>query len=907
MSIAARGFPRIRQINDIAPIALAISGLSSNGQFSNYAEIGSQIVFTIDGQVPDTIALGTSVDGSQYGTNATFIVPGTNDTQDPQSPAVLFYTATKDSQTIRGTVDIRAPLPVNTTPPAITNSDPSGSDLGDVISVSAGAWNNASSTSRRLFLSDGATVEVVAPYTITEADDQKSFTASETAVSSGGTVTVAATGAFTVDDFAAPAFTTGPVITAARIGAAPSFNFPTFTGNPTPTLALETLVAGADVGDETYVLVEGDDGESVALRATLTNGVGAPVVSTSAAIQVVYNAPTASGSLPDLTFDTGAAITPVDLTSVVSVVGDADLSGLSVALAPTSAALATGLSISTSGILSGTPSEEAVRTIVVRFTNSGGFVDRAFDLTTQAPAAATLTINSLSYNRGAAGVAPTLAGTASSSGSVTGPFTVFWATRSTGTPLPKPNIENGTGAALDNGSYSAASLAALSNEPDLDTALLSGAFDVFIRDSSGTPVESDVFSAPGADYDPVAPAFASAVVENAATSDVVITLSKATYDPGGNIDPADFVLTGFTVSTATLTSTTAITLGVTPAVANGDDLTGDLDYTGNYLVGVDEEVMPTFADQDVTNNVAAGPTAPAAFVDSNWSVATGSGGNELDITLASLPANGGATISNVQYDIDGSNTWISLPGYAGTGTYTVAMAAASTSYDIRLRAVNSAGAAAAGNTESATSGASAGLTFTRVATQLATNPDGINYSIAEANVQKPAGGGVIYVAVANLAGVVVTNTIVFHGVTLTLVPNTDNRQDPFQSAIYSGVIPASGSGDLTVTTSDFTFEAAIHILWVSSAPTVGDQVAAGAQGSLITLDIDTTSGGKLFGIAGFDAASLNFTGVTNPETIIFGGTEQADGLYQDVISGQTPRPVSESGSGTTTASLVALS
>lgn len=97
---------------------------------------------------------------------------------------------------------------------------------------------------------------------------------------------------------------------------------------------------------------------------------------------------------------------------------------------------------------------------------------------------------------------------------------------------------------------------------------------------------------------------------------------------------------------------------------------------------------------------------PDAFVDADWSVATGSGANELDVTIASLPSANGNTITDVEYDIDASGTWVSS---GGTVSFTITAAAASTSYAIRLRAVNGEGDSAAGNSESATSGASASV------------------------------------------------------------------------------------------------------------------------------------------------------------------------------------------------------
>ena len=94
---------------------------------------------------------------------------------------------------------------------------------------------------------------------------------------------------------------------------------------------------------------------------------------------------------------------------------------------------------------------------------------------------------------------------------------------------------------------------------------------------------------------------------------------------------------------------------------------------------------------------------PAVFSSAMWSVTTGSGDKELDIAIASLPGNGGSAITDLEYDVDGNNTWTSL-GAAVTGTYTITLPASGTSYGIRLRAVNANGNANAGNTESATSG-----------------------------------------------------------------------------------------------------------------------------------------------------------------------------------------------------------
>jgi hypothetical protein len=98
-------------------------------------------------------------------------------------------------------------------------------------------------------------------------------------------------------------------------------------------------------------------------------------------------------------------------------------------------------------------------------------------------------------------------------------------------------------------------------------------------------------------------------------------------------------------------------------------------------------------------------TVPAAFQDANWSMATGAADSSLDVTIATLPDDGGEVIKDVEYDVDAGGVWTSLPSYAGRGTYAIMMPAGETSYAIRLRAVNAVGASAAGDPKSATSSA----------------------------------------------------------------------------------------------------------------------------------------------------------------------------------------------------------
>lgn len=84
--------------------------------------------------------------------------------------------------------------------------------------------------------------------------------------------------------------------------------------------------------------------------------------------------PTTVGSIPDQVYTEGVAITPLDLSGYFS---DAD----TYALAPSSAALSAGLTLSDE-IISGTPTTAAAAvTIVIRASNDHGDADSGFQIT----------------------------------------------------------------------------------------------------------------------------------------------------------------------------------------------------------------------------------------------------------------------------------------------------------------------------------------------------------------------------------------------------------------------------------------------------------------------------------------------------------------------------------------------
>ncbi len=102
---------------------------------------------------------------------------------------------------------------------------------------------------------------------------------------------------------------------------------------------------------------------------------------------------------------------------------------------------------------------------------------------------------------------------------------------------------------------------------------------------------------------------------------------------------------------------------------------------------------------------APAPSAPAAFDTGNWSLIADD--EEAHVTISSLPAHNGASITDIEYRLDGG-AWVSS---GGTGNFTITSLTNDQPYDVELRAVNSAGPGAASDTKRVTPGADGEETF----------------------------------------------------------------------------------------------------------------------------------------------------------------------------------------------------
>jgi hypothetical protein len=88
---------------------------------------------------------------------------------------------------------------------------------------------------------------------------------------------------------------------------------------------------------------------------------------------------------------------------------------------------------------------------------------------------------------------------------------------------------------------------------------------------------------------------------------------------------------------------------------------------------------------------------PAAFASGQWSVDPGD--EEIEITIGSLPNSGGASITDIEYELDASGSWTST---GGTGSFTITGLTNNTEYDVRIRAKNSVGSGRASDVKSET-------------------------------------------------------------------------------------------------------------------------------------------------------------------------------------------------------------
>jgi uncharacterized repeat protein (TIGR02059 family) len=304
-----------------------------------------------------------------------------------------------------------------------------------------------------------------------------------------------------------------------------------------------------------------------------------------------------------------------------------------------------------SGLTPGAP--VAVRLRAVNAVGAGAAGNSESAAAGDTPSAGTLTIDSLTYTRGEAGVAPSVTARVSGTGTLAGPFTlrgVFAGSAQTPAQIDAGPDTFGIGPK--------ASLAALDNAAlDIGNSVTGGVLSVYVTDSSGAPAVSAVATETGVTYDRVPPAPASAEVGSVDARSLIITLTKDGY---GAVSGSDFAVlvngSPVTVSAASVTGT-SVDLTLASAVSGGDTVT--VAYTGSSLVGIDAEPMAVFAAQPVTNTATApgpGIGAPVRLLATPYSDSSEASATHTTATVTPTGGRPLAIVVHMQAGITGSET-----------------------------------------------------------------------------------------------------------------------------------------------------------------------------------------------------------------------------------------------------------
>jgi hypothetical protein len=169
------------------------------------------------------------------------------------------------------------------------------------------------------------------------------------------------------------------------VGSALSGTIGIWNAQPNTSFAWAWQRNGADIAAASgtgtsilpYFVAAGDNGAALRLRVTATNGAGT-AAAVSAPVTGFYLPPVATAGSWQIDVNAGQAMAPLPLHRGFT--GE----GLAFALAPGSAALPAGLSLSAAGLLAGTPAVAGTAALLVQASNSGGSATKAVTLTVNA-------------------------------------------------------------------------------------------------------------------------------------------------------------------------------------------------------------------------------------------------------------------------------------------------------------------------------------------------------------------------------------------------------------------------------------------------------------------------------------------------------------------------------------------
>jgi hypothetical protein len=532
---------------DSAAFNIAFTGLTDGVAIvGDHASIGYTI--TPDNGT-EAVAWGVASNDDTFGTgSAPTDITGGDD-------GILVLSVTDGGVTRYLSAPIRREAAENTAAPAIQST---GTGLGDTITMTPGTWTGdaGGAFTERLFR-DGDPLVVGSPtvsYEIDIADSEAVITGTREYTNSGGTTSVSATGSVTVDDLVAVPDAFGDE------------DWEFVNGDDASTLEINILALPFNNGSEiTDIEYRVDGGSAVSLGTTETGAYVLPGTVVGTEYDAEIRAVNGEGAGP---WSSVKSATPAEAPDAFEV-GDWTLTDLASggdarvaisALPGSNGAELTQLDYRIDGgtwqLLTASPSvgnfdlldvftDGVEGDVEIRARNSAGIGD-ASDVksVTTTLVTPTLNITSAVFTPGSGGN-PASVETEVEEDSTTGPYTLFGATHANATTLTAANIENGTGDAEDTFSIGPeADVVDLDDALSFSTTLPYGArMSIFIRDSAGTPKESDVFQIVNIEVDADAPTLSSGSPADNATDVAIDTTPALTFSkPIFGVAGKDFYL-----------------------------------------------------------------------------------------------------------------------------------------------------------------------------------------------------------------------------------------------------------------------------------------------------------------------------------------------------------------------------
>ncbi len=253
---------------------------------------------------------------------------------------------------------------------------------------------------------------------------------------------------------------------------------------------------------------------------------------------------------------------------------------------------------------------------------------------------------------------------------------------------------------LDSGAWTSLSQANVGDAPLFDSFIDGVATDVQIRavNAGGTGPASDtktITTTAGANRPDAFTSSDWSIADAGTGGDATLTITAVPANGGSPLQIIQY-------------STTSATGGFGP-IGYQSKTPGSYPLSNAFNDGVATNVWlravnangagPSNGPKSVTTTSAVGATAPEAFTASGWSVSNTNTPGEAELSIVTMPANGGSAISAVRYRVNGG-AWTALSG-VGTGDYTLS-GLPDGALDLQIEAVNAVGASPVSDTKTFT-------------------------------------------------------------------------------------------------------------------------------------------------------------------------------------------------------------